>query len=198
MGSHAPLLPGIKLDPIEIAGAITGVACVALTVRQSVWCWPIGLANSALYLWVFSSARLYSDAVLQGFYFLMSVYGWYHWLYPSGDGARAELPITRASARELLTLAALGSAGTLAWGSGLAKWTDAAFPYLDTATMMASLAAQWLLTRKRIENWYIWIVADLVMIGIYYAKALYPTTLLYLVFTGLAVSGLVTWRRDLK
>ena len=78
------------------------------------------------------------------------------------------------------------------------RLTDASFPYLDTGTMMASLVAQWLLTHKRLENWIVWIAADVVMIGIYLAKGLIATSILYVLFTGLAIGGLWSWRKEVR
>jgi nicotinamide mononucleotide transporter len=181
---------------VEIAGALFGVAFVVLTIRQSIWCWPIGLLNCAMYVIVFGQAKLYSDAVLQLIYVVMSLYGWYHWLYPSGK--REELPVTRVGATEAGALVVFCLVGTALWGTAMHRLTDAAFPYLDTATMTASLAAQWLLTRKRLENWVVWIGADLVMIGIYIAKGLIATSILYVIFTVLAVSGLWSWWKELR
>jgi nicotinamide mononucleotide transporter len=183
----------IELD-LEAWGVTFGIVAVWLMVRQNVWAWPIGIVNVAIYIVVFLRAKLYADMTLQGIYVVLSVYGWYHWLHPGPD--RPELPVGRISRLEaaLLTLVTAVAAPSLGWF--LAARTDAALPYWDAGTFVTSLAAQWLQTRKILENWYVWIGTDLVMIGMYVAKRLYPTVGLYAVFTALAVAGLVSWRRS--
>jgi nicotinamide mononucleotide transporter len=183
------------LSAIEVWAVFFGVAGVALTIRQNVWCWPVGLVNLGLSLVVFYQAKLYSDTALQLVYVALSLYGWYHWLHP-GMGRR-ELPVSRISAREAALLLALGTAFALALGSFLRYRTDAALPFWDAGTTAASLAAQWLQTRKIIENWHIWIVADVVYVGMYVVKGLWPMAGLYLLFVILAVLGLRAWARSL-
>ena len=180
---------------MEVAGALTGALAVWLTVRRSVWCWPVGMINVGLYTVVFAQAKLYADASLQVVYFAMSVYGWWAWLRGAGGH---ELPVARAPRRFLLALLAAAALSTAVVGGLLHRGTDAALPWLDAGTTSFSLAAQVLLTRKWIENWVVWIVVDVVYIYMYVVKDLYATALLYTVFLGLAVSGLVQWRRTLS
>lgn len=182
-------------DPIEIAGAVLGVICVVLFVRQNVWAWPTGIVNVGLYIVVFYRAKLYADMGLQVVYVVVSLYGWYQWLHP-GEGRR-ELPVTRVSLREGVILGLVTLATGAFMAHTLATHTDAALPYWDSATVAVSLAAQWLMTRKKLENWMLWIGADLVMIGIYLVKALHPTAALYAVYTVLAILGLRTWRKSM-
>lgn len=182
-------------DPLEIAAALFGVISVTLFVRQNVWAWPTGVVNVGLYTLVFYRAKLYADMGLQVVYVVVSLYGWYQWLHP-GQG-REELPVTRVSPREGILLGLATGAGGWFMAHTLATHTDAALPYWDSATVAMSLCAQWLLTRKKIENWALWIVADVVMVGIYLAKALVLTAGLYVVFTVLAVLGLRSWARSL-
>lgn len=183
-------------DPLEIAAAVFGVISVVLFVREHVWAWPTGIVNVGLYIVVFYRAKLYADMGLQVVYVVVSLYGWYQWLHP-GEG-RKELPVTRVSFREgaILGLATLATGGFMA--HTLATHTDAALPYWDSATVAVSLAAQWLMTRKKIENWVLWIAADLVMIGIYLVKALILTAGLYAIFTVLAILGLRAWRKSME
>lgn len=182
-------------DPLEIAAAVFGVISVVLFVREHVWAWPTGIVNVGLYIVVFYRAKLYADMGLQVVYVVVSLYGWYQWLHP-GEG-RKELPVSRVSLGEgvILGLATLATGGFMA--HTLATHTDAALPYWDSATVAVSLAAQWLMTRKKIENWVLWIAADLVMIGIYLVKALILTAGLYAIFTVLAILGLRAWRHSM-
>ena len=183
------------MDPLELLGVLTGVVAVWLTVRQNVWCWPVGLVNVALFAVVFARARLYADAGLQGVYFALCLYGWWAWLHGGRD--RGPLAVTRSPRREWLALAVLAVAGAALLGTLLHRGTDASFPYLDSALTAGSLVAQWLQARKRLENWLVWIAVDVVYVGMYLAKELHLTALLYAGFTALAVAGLREWRRSL-
>jgi len=183
------------VDPLELLGVLTGVVAVWLTVRQNVWCWPVGLVNVALFAVVFSRARLYADAGLQGVYFALCLYGWWAWLHGGRD--HGPLAVTRSPRRERLVLAVLALAGAALLGTLLHRGTNASFPYLDSALTAGSLAAQWLQARKRLENWIVWIAVDVVYVGMYVTKDLHLTALLYAGFTVLAVAGFREWRRSL-
>ncbi len=183
------------MSATEIGGAVFGLLAVWLTVRQNVWCWPTGLVNVALYAFVFFEAKLYADVGLQVVYFVLCAVGWWRWLHPGAD--RVELPVTRLGLREGLALAALGVLGVAAIGTFLATRTDASLPYWDSTTVVMSLIAQWLVTRKVLENWHLWILADVLMVGIYFYKQLYVTTGLYVVFTLMAIQGLREWTRSM-
>ena len=183
------------MSTIEIVAALFGVVGVWLSVRQNVWNWPVGIINVALYVVVFYRARLYADMGLQVVYIALALYGWYQWLY--GGPGRTTLPVRRADGRQMVLAAAVAVVG--AWGIGgiLARYTNASLPYLDASLTSASLVAQWLATRKLLENWLLWIAADIVYIGMFVYKRLYPTAGLYAVFTVLAIAGYVQWKRTL-
>ena len=178
---------------IEIAAALFGLACVCLAVRQNIWSWPVGIVNVALYFVVFQQARLYADMGLQVVYLALSLYGWYQWLY--GGPGRKALPVSRTSGRRFAVLVLLGAAGAWLTGMLLARHTDASLPYLDSALTSTSLVAQWMMTRKLLESWLLWISVDIVYVGMFIHKSLYPTAVLYAVFTVLAVLGYAQWKR---
>ena len=113
---------------IEGVAVVFGLACVWLTVRQNIWCWPTGLVQVSLYIVIFYQVKLYSDLILHVIYVVMQVYGWYHWLYGGDD--RASLPVSTLTGRERLTWPSVLLAGTAAWGYGMATYTDAAVPTL--------------------------------------------------------------------
>lgn len=184
------------MSTIEIVAALFGVVGVYLSVRQNVWNWPVGIVNVALYVVVFYQARLYADMGLQVIYIVLALYGWYQWLY--GGPGRTTLPVTRAVPRQLLLAISAGALGAWVIGELLARYTDASLPYLDAALTSASLVAQWMATRKLLENWLLWIAADVVYIGMFIYKRLYPTAALYAVFTALAIWGYVQWKRTLR
>ena len=179
------------MDPLESVAVLFGIVSVWLSTREHLLSWPTAIVNVSLYFLVFREARLYADMGLQVVYLVLSVYGWYKWRFGGAD--RTELPVARATRRHAWTLGALGLVGTIALGTLLARTTDAALPYLDSALAVTSLCAQWMMTQKLVENWLVWVVADVVYVGMFAAKGLWLTAGLYAVFLGLAVSGYRTW-----
>ena len=179
----------------EALGFVTGAACVYLVVQQSLWNFPLGIANNLFFLVLFWQARLYSDAGLQVVYLVLGVHGWYQWLH--GGEQRTALTITRASRQVLLVLAALIPLAT--WGLVLIlRQVNGSAPLPDAFTTVLSLAAQYLLNRKMLENWFVWIVADVIYIYLYITRGLHLTAVLYGVFLCLCIAGLVRWRRTLR
>ena len=182
-------------DPLQIAGVLLSILAVWLTTRENPWCWPVGFVSLAPFVVVFYQARLYADMGLQVVYMLVCLYGWQQWLH--GGPGNGTLPVSRTPLRAASRLAALGLAGAALLGLTLYRHTDASLPFWDSSTTSFSLVAQWMQARKWIENWVLWIVVDVVYVGIYGYKRLFPTAGLYAVFVGLAVLGLVEWRRSL-
>ena len=179
----------------EALGFVTGAACVYLVVRQSIWNFPLGLANNIFFLILFGQARLFGDAGLQIVYLVLGVHGWYQWLH--GGEHRTALTITRASRQVLLVLAVLIPLAT--WGLVLIlRKVNGSAPLPDAFTTVLSLAAQYLLNRKMLENWFIWIVADVIYIYLYIVRDLHLTAVLYGVFLCLCIAGFVRWRRTLQ
>lgn len=181
---------------IEGIATVFGVFSVWFNVRRNPWCWPAGLVQVSLYLYIFYQVKLYSDFILHMVFVVLQIYGWYHWLHGGED--HGELKVSRQSPRALVFWIAVTAVGTVLWGWGMASWTDAALPYGDAFTTVASLVAMWAMARKELENWYFWIAVDVVAIGIYYVKALYFTTGLYAVFLGMCVVGVIEWGKALE
>jgi nicotinamide mononucleotide transporter len=184
------------LSTLEIVAAAFGAVSVYLSARQHIASWPTAIVNVLLYVVVFREARLYADMGLQFVYAALSAYGWYEWKF--GGAGRTELAVARTPRRLWLPLGALAVAAAALLGFVFSHYTDAASPVLDSSLTAASLVAQWMMTRKLVENWLVWIAADVVYVPLYVSKHLYPTAVLYAVFLGLAVKGYVDWRRDLR
>ncbi|MFG3198524.1 nicotinamide riboside transporter PnuC [Streptomyces sp. NPDC048208] len=178
----------------ELLGFATGAVCVWLCVRASVWNFPVGIANNLFFLVLFWSARLYADAWLQVVYLVLAAYGWLTWL--RGGDRRSRRRMGHASRSTLCVLLALLVPVT--WGLTvlLTRAHDSA-PFWDALTTALSLAAQWLLNAKQIENWYFWIAADLVYIPLYFAKGLDLTGIVYMLFLAMCLVGWRSWRREL-
>jgi nicotinamide mononucleotide transporter len=183
------------MNRLEIVAAVFGVVSVFLSVRQNIWSWPTAIVNVGLYIIVFYHSKLYADTGLQVIYVVLNAYGWYHWLY--GGKNHTALVVTRTSARLAALLVGIVAAGTVVIGGLLWRNTDAALPWVDAMTTSTSLVAQWMMTRKLLENWLIWVGVDVIYIGMYIYKSLYVTSALYLVFLILSALGFVQWRRSL-
>ena len=187
---------------IEAVAVVFGIACVALIIKQSLWCWPAGLIQVTLYVYVFYTARLYSDMILHVIYVVLQVYGWRQWLRGSGTSSSGPAIPTALSistldtrARWLWTLAVVVVA--LGWGEIMDRYTDATAAHADAFIAAASLCAQYLLAKKRLENWVVWIVVDVVAIAVYWSRDLRLTAGLYVVFLVLCIVGFRAWQRDM-
>jgi len=178
----------------EIGGVAFGILSVWLIARQRVLGWPTGIVNVSLFIVVFHQARLYADMGLQVVYVVLCAYGWYAWV--RGGPGHGALVVRRASSILLAGLGVAGLGGAALLGTVLHYHTDASLPFVDAATASFSLVAQVLQARKYLENWVVWIVVDIVYVGMYLYKALFLTAGLYAVFLGLAVVGLRAWRRS--
>jgi nicotinamide mononucleotide transporter len=182
------------MSPLEISAAVFGAVSVYLSARENIWSWPTAIINVGLYTIVFYQSRLYADMGLQVIYLTLSIYGWYNWLH--GGEHRTVLHVSRTTPRMLAVLALLVVAGSLALGTTLASHTNAAIPYLDSALVATSIGAQWLMTRKVLENWLLWIAVDVVYVPMFISRGLIATAVLYAVFLVLAMLGYISWRRS--
>ncbi len=180
---------------IEIVGFSSGVVGVWLSTRQNIWCWPIGLVNVSLYMYIFFGSKLYADFGLQLFYFVMTLYGWYQWKF--GGKEHLGRKVTKASTRFWIGYLLAGVFSNILIGWLLFTYTDASFPYWDSFVSVWGIIGTFMQARKQIENWLVWIVIDLNCVAIYYYKELYITLVLYFVFTILAIIGYYNWKKEL-
>ncbi len=177
---------------LELTGSVLSIYAVWLTARRRMLNFPVGLASVIVYGWIFYSAHLYSDALLQIVFAGFIVYGWLRWignLDTSGRVRIAPLPRRRA----MLSVLA-GVLGALALGWTMHRYTDAALPWLDAALTAFSLVAQFWQDRRHLAAWWLWIMLDVIYIGEYLYKDLRITAVLYAIFVGLAVMGLRAWQ----
>ena len=177
----------------ETLGFVSGAWCVWLTVLANIWNWPIGIANSAFYLVVFLNVRLFADMSLQIVYIVLGFLGWYWWL--RGGEQHGKLAVRRVHLAEAAAVGLAVTAATVGMATYLRTIHDSA-PALDAFTTCLSLGAQYLLTRKLLENWYLWVTVDAVYIGLYAWRGLYLTSL-YLIYGTMCVIGLREWRKTL-
>ena len=191
-----PKVPWLAISPLEILATLFGLWSVIAYVRESLWAWPAGLVNVLLFILLFWQARLYGDTALQVVYVGLQVYGWWQWRH--GGAGRRELAISRTSAGLWLRLGLIAGAAFVPAGWLLGRYTDTDVPWWDAGPTISSLIAQWLLTRKKLENWWVWIATDLAYVPLYAYKKLYLTAGLYGVFLLLCVLGARRWTREYR
>jgi nicotinamide mononucleotide transporter len=183
----------LSATPLEMVATLAGLLCVWLTAKENIWCWPIGLINVGCFFFMFYGAKLYADMTLQVIFFILSIQGWIVWLTKR---QQAEVrPTKRLSQKLGSILAGIFVVLTIAWGYMLSEFTDGSIPYLDALIATLSIVAQFLLSNKILENWYVWIVVDVLSIGMYWYKGLYSVAFLYVVFLVIAVYGLLSWKK---
>ena len=187
-----PLL-GFSTTPLELLSFVLSVITVLLTIRQTHWAWLFSIISSATYAVVFFDSRLYGDMALQGVFIAVSVWGWYQWL--GGGTAHEALRVSRLTSRGRQWSALAWLLGFVWLAAFLKAYTDTDVPNADGFLTAGSLLGQLLLSRKKIENWIIWIVVDVLYIGLYFYKNLMLTAILYAVFVVLAVIGWKAWQR---
>ncbi len=194
----AHLAAWLTAHGLELAGAVTAILGIWLTTKRLLICWPITLLADFLYLVVFFQSGFFSDALLQVFFIVFTIYGWWHWW--RGIRADGEVRVEPLGLRACIVALVTGALGSLLlgpvmiWLGGILHKT-VALPHLDATLASYSLVASWWGARKNIANWWLWIVVDLVYIGEYIYKDLWLTALLYAGLVGLAVLGLRDWRR---
>lgn len=180
---------------IEALAALLVVVNVALVARRSIWNYPFAILAVAIYAVVFFDARLYSDMLLQGFFLVVNIVGWVDWARVKGQAGEVIVAVLRGRDRLFWAIGIVVAAS--AWGAGMHAFTDASYPWWDAAIAAASIAAQWLQARRRIESWWLWIAVNVASVPLYAVKGLWFTTALYLVLLAISVAGLVDWRRAL-
>lgn len=188
-------------NKIELLGAGLGLLYIFFSIRQHILTWPTGLLTSLLYSIVFFQSGFYADMGLQVYYVAISIYGWYYWLKGGKKNSfnrQKQVPVKKIPKRILINslLATVGIYVILLLV--LLNFTDSTVPYMDSLTTALSITATWMLAKKYIEHWLIWIFVDLFSAGLYVYKELWPTVVLFVVYTLMAVLGFREWKKDLS
>lgn len=181
------------MTSLELIAFLLGVINVTLVVRRSIWNYPFGLVMVVLYARIFFDAKLYSDALLQIFFFAVQLYGW--WAWQRSSAVAGAIVVERLTPSARWRWAAGTAVAIIAWSSLVSRYTDAALPWWDATVAILSVAAQIMMSRRLLENWVLWITVDILSIGLYAVKGLWLTMALYAIFLALAVWGLIDWRR---
>ena len=183
---------------IEIFGVVTGILYVILEVKQNRFLWPLGIITSAAYIYIFFTGKFYADMGLQVYYVLISIYGWYYWSRGGEKSGKGELPVVRINRQQLILLFLTFAISWVLIYFVLDRYTDSSVPLGDSFTTALAIVATWMLTQKIIEQWFLWIIANVVSVALYIYKGLYPTVILYAVYAGMAVYGYLVWKRSMN
>jgi nicotinamide mononucleotide transporter len=181
---------------LEVAASLAGFVTVYLVIKRSVWCWPVGLLQVSLYIYVFYHVKLYSDMVLHIAYIFMQIYGWWSWT--SNKRTYGEVQVIAVRWPDVLRWIGISLIISFSLGWIMATYTDAEMAYLDAFVAGTSLVAQWLLSKRYLSNWWFWIVEDIVAIDVCLRESLFPTAALHAVFIFMAAYGFWIWLREYR
>jgi nicotinamide mononucleotide transporter len=191
------MIPWLGAHYVEILGVIFSILYLFFSIRQNILLWPLGIASALLYMVVFFQSKFYADMGLNGYYVVISIYGWILWRRGSNEGGSG-LPVSRIGKRNALILLVITATAFAGIGMILDRYTDSPLTYWDAFTTAVSFTATWMLARKILENWILWIIVDAVSMGLYLYRGLYPTLLLFAIYTTMAVIGYMKWFRAYK
>lgn len=184
------------LPKAELLAVVLAIAYLLLAIRENIWCWLCAGISTAIYVVIFIDARLYMESLLNVFYFGMAIYGWWMWRQGSADGG--DRPVVQWPLQWHALAIGSVAALSLGVGFGLDRYTDAAFPYIDSMTTFASFWATFLVARKVLENWWYWLVIDAVSIFIYMNRDLQLTAALFLLYVFMIPFGLHSWTKSFR
>ncbi|MFY9154046.1 MAG: nicotinamide riboside transporter PnuC [Prolixibacteraceae bacterium] len=190
------ILKWLSGNYIELLGAILGMAYIIFSIRQNILTWPVGLLTSILYVWVFFDSKLYADMGLQIYYVVISIYGWYEWLYGNKTNGKTKLSISRLTPKLGFYLSVISLAIFLLIWFILKNFTDSPVPMADALATGLSIVATWMLARKILEHWLVWVFVDAFSIGLFWYKDLHPTVILFVIYTIMAFGGFIEWKKE--
>lgn len=193
--SNWPYLPTILETSIEIIAVVLSLVFLVLLIKEVVWCWPFGIVSSMLSIYLFIEARLYSEAILYGFYVVIGIYGWWVWTTPKSNSKPLAVAIQTWKGR--LGVFLLGLVGAIALGQFFSRFTDAANPHIDATTTSFSFVASFLEAHKLLSAWIYWILINAASVWLYQERGLPIYSLLMVIYTGVSIFGWFDWRKKL-
>lgn len=188
------MITWISAHYVEILGVIFSILYLFFSIRQNIILWPMGILSALLYMVVFYQSKFYADMGLNGYYFFISIYGWIIWRRGRDNGR--EIPVSRINRRLAVKLLLITTVAFLLIGLILERCTDSPIPFWDAFTTALSFTAAWMLARKILEHWILWIIVDTVSMGLYLYRGLYPTLILFAIYTSMAIIGYIEWKKS--
>ncbi len=186
----------LAFAPLEVVAVLLAIAYLVLAIRQNIWCWACAGISTVIYVWLFIDAQLYMESALNGFYFVMAIYGWTVW--NSGRTNDHEKPVVVWPPRTHAFAVAAIAIASLVNGYLLTRYSDAAYPYVDSLTTWSAIWATFLVARKVLENWWYWLLIDVASIFIYWSRYLHLTALLFEIYVVMIPFGLIAWARSMR
>lgn len=185
----------IYMDPLEAIAVVTGLLSVWFAKKENILVYPTGIISVLIYVYILPDKKLYADMGINFYYFVMSVYGWYNWTRK--DNEHHVIHISKSSFKENLYSFSFFLLFFITLIIVLKKYTDSDVPYIDSFTTALFFVAMILMARKKMENWIVWIIGDLISIPLYFYKGLVLTSFQFLVFLILAISGYLSWKNSM-
>ncbi len=185
---------------LDILGTTLGILYIILEIRENAWMWVVGSIMPAIYIFVLYEKGLYADCGMEVYYFLAGIYGLIYWLRSrTGEGSnRRELPITQTPSKLYLPLTGLTLILWVSLAFFLMRFTDSNVPYLDGLSTALSIIGLWMLSRKYIEQWWVWLIVDIISVGLYIYKGIYGRAFLYSIYTLMVYFGYIQWCKRMK
>lgn len=183
----------LNWNAVEIIAVLASIIYVILAAKQNIWCWLFAIISITLYIYICSTAKLFAETILQVFYLFMSAYGYYNWKKDKG-----QVKVSQWSVKKNLSFIFIGAVITFFMGFYLSTYTSAKMPIIDSFTTVFSIIATYMVAKKILENWLYWIIIDVVSIYIYINRDLHLTSLLFLLYTIIAIFGYFTWIMNIK
>ena len=181
---------------VEVFGAVTGIAYMILEIRRNIFLWPLGIITSAVYIYVFGREGFYANMGLQVYYLVISIYGWHMWrMHPVADQPDGKSDVRRIGAATAVWCTVFLFVLWAGLWFLLDRATDSPVPVWDGLIASLSVVATWMLTRKYLEQWYVWILANAIAVAVYITCGLYPTAVLFMVYFIMAIIGVREWSR---
>lgn len=184
---------------LEWIAVFTGLLYVIFTIRNNILLWIFGIMSSGLYIWIFYKSGIYAYALLYVYYVVIGFYGWYNWSVKHYDPEKQETGLKIHRASRLYLFACLVITAILAWPVYiiLKRLTASDMALADALLASGGMVATWMLTQKLIQQWLFWIIIDLLSLAVMLYKGLYPSALLFLIYTLLAIKGYLEWKKEL-
>jgi nicotinamide mononucleotide transporter len=183
---------------LEITAIFFGLLSVWFAKKDNIWVFPTGIINTAIYVYLLWKWTLLGDMMINFYYVVMSIYGWYHWTRKKGDAV--EFPISKMNTSEkkwaiiIFVLTIVFVVAVYTFFDKFTHWTS----YVDTLVTGIFFVGMWLMARRKIENWILWIIGDVISIPMYFAKGYSFTSIQYLIFTIIAIFGYLEWKKKLQ
>jgi nicotinamide mononucleotide transporter len=186
---------GQALNFWEVIAVISALIYIYFAAKGNRWCFLFGLISSAIYIYLSATLKFYFDTLINSYYVIMSFYGWVVW---SNGEQNESLKVLSLNKKSFTTYISIGFAITFLSGFAANQYSDASLPYLDAFTTVFSIIATWMVVQKQLQNWLIWIVVDAIASGMYFYKELYLTSLLFIIYTIIAIRGYFKWKTLLQ